>query len=388
MLFFDKVLSGNRDTACATCHHPSFRTGDALSLGAGTGGSGLGLTRVLGPGRSPIPRNATELFNRGATDWNTMFWDFRITQDADGSLATPAGSQLPDDLDGVLAAQALFPVIGRDEMRGMPTDAIQGNEVCGFGDSQFTEIWDALFARLWSYPAYRELFLEAFPRVLPEELGFQHAANAIAAFEASAFVSTDSPWDRYLSGDDSALNPQARRGALLFYGRARCANCHSGPLLTDQNAHNLAMPQLGPGKPPESPLDFGCGRVTGKRRDRFSFRTPPLRNVAATGPWMHNGAYTTLAGAVRHHLDPPRALLSYDPSQLPPWLQATVQSDPATLRDSVHTRPPGQSADSSESSGCPRPARLPRIADQPDDRHPRRGHSRHGAEWPPGRPAL
>jgi cytochrome c peroxidase len=80
-----------------------------------------------------------------------------------------------------------------------------------------------------------------------------------------------------------------------------------------------------------APLDFGCGNITGKPADDFTFRTPPLRNAAVTGPWMHNGAYTTLEAAVRHHLDPTSALVSYDPSQLAPALQPRVRNDPATI---------------------------------------------------------
>jgi cytochrome c peroxidase len=136
------------------------------------------------------------------------------------------------------------------------------------------------------------------------------------------------------------LTPAAKRGALLFYGKAGCVRCHSGSLLTDQRAHNLAVPQFGPGKPPNAPLDLGCGQTTGQPADRFAFRTPPLRNVAVTGPWMHNGAYSTLVGAVLHHLDPARALLNYDRSQLIPDLQPTVLDDPATLRAVLSTLDP------------------------------------------------
>jgi cytochrome c peroxidase len=227
----------------------------------------------------------------------------------------------------------MFPVTGRDEMCGAPGDA--GNELCAIADNDFTGIWRALMERLLALPGYRVLFAQAYPHVAEPHLGFQHAANAIAAFETAAFTRLDSPWDRYLAGDDDALGPFARRGAWLFFGKAGCASCHDGPLLTDQQFHNLAVPQLGPGKAPAVPRDFGHGGLTGALRDRFTFRTPPLRNVAATGPWMHNGSYTTLEGAVRHHLDPLGALFGYDRSQLPPDLQPTVLDDPATLRGLV-----------------------------------------------------
>lgn len=139
----------------------------------------------------------------------------------------------------------------------------------------------------------------AAARSRPGDLGFQHAANAIAAFESAAYTFLDSPFDQYLEHDNNngALADDAKRGALLFYGSAGCANCHSGSLLTDQRHHNIGIPPVGPGKAPESPLDFGRARETGRVKDAYEFRTPPLRNVTLTGPWMHSGAYTTLRGA-------------------------------------------------------------------------------------------
>lgn len=329
LLFFDKLLSGNRDIACATCHHPSLATGDALCLPIGTGGVGLGPGRVGDPSRPLVPRNATEIFSRGSSDWTTMFWDTRLHLDSAGSIVSPAGSLLPPGLDNLLAAQAMFPVTGRDEMRGLPGDP--GNEIAEIEDGDFPGIWSAIMRRVLAIPAYRRLFARAYPEVRPSALGFEHAANAIAAFEAAAFTRPDSPWDGYLRGRRDALRPAAKRGALLFYGRAGCVSCHSGNLFTDQKAHNLAVPQLGPGKPPSAPLDHGLENLTRMPLDRFCFRTPPLRNVAVTGPWMHNGAYTTLEGAVLHHLDPVQALANFDLSQLPPEIAATVRTDPETL---------------------------------------------------------
>ena len=121
-LFCDKELSGNRDIACATCHHPSLSTGDGLPVSIGTGGHGLGTERIIGVGRSLIPRNAPEVYNRGSAEWRTMFWDGRALTDGGGYTETPAGDQLPAGLDSLLAAQALFPVTSGDEMRGAPGD--------------------------------------------------------------------------------------------------------------------------------------------------------------------------------------------------------------------------------------------------------------------------
>lgn len=331
-LFFDKELSGNRDISCATCHHPLLHGGDGLSVSFGTGASGLGTSRVIGTGRELIPRNAPEIFNRGASEWETMFWDGRIAFDEVYHLDTPAAELLPDGLDSTLAAQAMFPVTSRDEMRGAEGDLDiygQVNEIAAVPNEDLPEIWQALINRLLAIPEYQELFAAAYPETPPWDLGFEHAANAIAAYEIASFSFNDSPWDRYLAGNEDALSDEAKEGALLFYGSAGCANCHSGNLLTDQNFHNIAIPQLGPGKNNEDGLDFGRFLETQNPNDLWAFRTPPLRNVALTGPYMHNGAYTSLEAAVRHHLDPVTACQNYDAGQLMSIFSETYQGDSA-----------------------------------------------------------
>jgi cytochrome c peroxidase len=333
-LFWDRELSGNRDIACVTCHHPAAATGDALSLSVGTGGSGLAAERRPGLGRTLVPRNATELFNRGAEGWHTFFWDGRITWTAEEGLQTPAGQWLPESVANIMAAQALFPVTSRDEMRGLAGDLDvfgRPNELAGLDDDDWPGIWQGLMDRLLAIPGYRELFGAAYPGPALEALDFGHAANALAAYQMSVFTFTDSPWDRYLAGDRAALSGPARRGAALFYGGAGCSRCHNGSLLTDQQFHNLAVPQLGPGKGEGAPHDYGRGQVSGAGYDNYAFRTPPLRNVALTGPWMHNGAYTSLEAAVRHHLNPAPALRGYNPGQLDPLVRATYRPDTGVL---------------------------------------------------------
>jgi cytochrome c peroxidase len=179
--------------------------------------------------------------------------------------------------------------------------------------------------------AYRSLFAAAFPSVTDfDDLSFGHAAQAIAAFERASFTAVNSPFDQYVNGNLSALSDSQKQGALLFFGAANCSSCHDGPLLTDMQFHALAVPQVGPGKD-QANEDLGRALITGLATDDYRFRTPPLRNVAQTGPWMHDGAYTTLEGAVRHHLDPASAILSYDASQLPPLFAATVDTDAARI---------------------------------------------------------
>ncbi|HXF86549.1 MAG TPA: FG-GAP-like repeat-containing protein [Anaerolineales bacterium] len=333
-LFWDPILSGNRDISCATCHHPNLGTGDNLPVSIGTKGFGLGEERQMGNARELIPRNAQPLFNLGYEEWHTLFWDGRVARGPVPGFHTPASDRLPGGLENLLAAQAMFPVTSRDEMRGDrgDTDVFgQPNELAALVDYKAQPIWDALMKRLLAIPAYVELFHAAYPNVPLDELGFQHAANALAAYEIVTFTFEDSPFDRYLQGDKTALSEEAKQGALLFYGKAGCASCHSGGLLSDQKFYNLAVPQIGDGKGREQPLDLGRARETGNDCDRFAFRTPPLRNVTITGPWMHNGAFTSLEAAVRHHFDPKASLQNYDPNQLPERLRDTVQNQPETL---------------------------------------------------------
>ncbi|MEQ9216446.1 MAG: cytochrome c peroxidase [Cyclobacteriaceae bacterium] len=333
-LFFDRILSGNKDVSCATCHHPGLNSGDNLPLAIGVGGDGLGTNRVMGPKRERIPRNSPEVFNRGAKEWHTMFWDSRVSGSLEEGFVTPADEKLPEGLDNILAVQAMFPVVSRDEMRGEIGDEDifgEPNELALMSNAVPQSIWKQLIHRLLEIEGYQQLFEEAYPDVPQDKLGFQHAANAIAAFEIAAFTFIESPWDRYLRGAKEALTPEALRGAMLFYGKAKCGSCHSGTLMTDQLHHNLAIPQFGPGKDDAAPLDVGRYMETGLNSDRFAFRTPPLRNVTLTGPWMHNGAYNSLEDVIRHHLNPEEMLRNYDVDGLPPELSATYKGDPTVL---------------------------------------------------------
>lgn len=174
MLFFDKELSGNRDIACSTCHLPARRTGDGLSLPIGAGGVGLGPARQLGAGGVFIPRHAPELFNRGAAAWRTLFWDGRLSGTAERGFNSPAGNQLPEHLETILAAQAMFPVTSREEMRGRSGDRdIFGapNELALLDDADFTGIWAGLMVRLLNNSEYVRLFNAACAATTPANSG-------------------------------------------------------------------------------------------------------------------------------------------------------------------------------------------------------------------------
>lgn len=335
-LFWDPILSGNQDTACVTCHHPNLGTGDALALSIGTGGQGLGTARQFVRGRQIlIPRNATPVYNLGLAGMDVLFWDGRVSLLADGQFDSPANDDLPYTLNNAVAVQAMFPVTSPDEMRGHAGDTDvfgESNRLGNLKSYQFSAMWQDLMARILAVPGYQELFQVAYPGVPLDEMTFAYAANALAAYQMDTFTFLDSPWDRYLQGDETALSAEALAGAALFYGKAGCADCHSGSLLSDLQFHNIGVPQIGPGKGNEEPLDFGRARETGYDSDLFAFRTPPLRNVAITGPWMHNGAYSSLEAVILHHLNPREAVANYDFGQLSALMLAEDSGDTA-----VHT---------------------------------------------------
>lgn len=371
-LFFDPILGGNEDVSCATCHHPATATADARSRAVGTVAyvagdrrlpQGFSLVEISagvkvlsgfkrgGAAHPFTPRNSPEIFNRGDSAWTTMFWDSRVEQKADGRFAvnamriakTPGHYQvvLPASIKNVLAAQAMMPVLSNDEMRGTKGELTSRgghNEVGQILGQNEEEIWAALMKRLLSFEGYRDLFSKAYPDAEIDELPFAAAGNAIADFEIDAFTLLDSPFDRFLAGDDGAMSPEQREGAALFYTKARCAECHSGKLFTDQLAHNIGVIPIGPGPDPVEIMDFGITHRSNAGLDqKFAFRTPPLRNVELTAPFMHNGAYRDLETAVRHHLDPEGYLEGYDATQLEPEFSGAIHDDLQTIRSVKRT---------------------------------------------------
>ncbi len=326
LLFYDKILSGNKNISCATCHHSLTDTGDGWSLPVGEGARGLGVTRDLGTGDNAIhervPRNSPPIFNLGWKEFSVMFHDGRVEVDPTqpSGYRTPAGDDLPLGLDNVLAAQAMFPVTSPPEMAGQEGENWIADAAAA---GNLPLVWKFVAERLRDPDnGYVDMFIDVFPDVnSAADITYVHAANAIAAFEAYDWRFDNSPFDRRLRGDFRAMSRAATRGMWLFYGRAGCAGCHSGPFQTDLKFHAIAMPQIGPGKGDNAPGyaddldDFGRERVTGYQNDRYRFRTPPLRNVALTGPWGHAGTYSTLEGVVTHNLHPRYWLEHYDTSQ-------------------------------------------------------------------------
>ncbi len=321
-LAFDKILGGNRNISCMSCHLPQFATGDGLSLSIGADGVGLG------PGRTGtfIPRNAPAAFNLHAV--GPMFWDGRVQRDDAGLVHTPAGAALTPAMTqvfefGALSAQPMFPVLSREEMRGQA-----GNELAAIPDDQPAAIWQGLMARLGAIPAYRRMFEAAYPGTRFENMDFAYASNAIAGFLVAKLAFRNSPWDRFLAGDNGALSLVQLQGARNFMA-ARCSICHNGPAFTDNKFHDVAVAQIGPGEGDgaDGHDDFGRMRVTNDPADKYAFRTTPLRNVELTAPYGHDGAYLTLRDFVDHYSESDLKLHVFNPGNLEPALQGTLVSN-------------------------------------------------------------
>ena len=317
-LFYSKTLGGDNTTACASCHHPMLGGGDDLSLSIGVDSKNpdvLGSDRkLIGNKHAEVPRNAPTTFN--VAFWKkVLFHDMRIERVGKYDIHTPDMSYpKPDALAGetLVQAQARFPITSVEEMRG------------GYlNDSHNQTLRRALASRL------QENWLEEFRKGFEEPNGNvedliteQNYSEAIADYERSQ-VLVNNPWKAYVEGDKQALSASAKKGAWLFYtdqkdGGAGCASCHSGDFFTDEKAYNTGMPQIGAGTQNGATgnNDYGCSLITNNPKDKFRFRTPSLLNVEMTGPWGHDGAYTSLEAITRHMLSPVESAKKYQTKQL------------------------------------------------------------------------
>ena len=344
LLFYDPILSGNRETACATCHHPSFGTSDGVSLSFGDGAIGLGPDRVPDPNNMPeerIPRNSPALFNLGAREFTVLFHDGRLEEDAasPNGIRTPLGADMALGFASILSAQTMFPVLSRDEMAGSYQEndvarLVRQGRITGDGGA-----WDILARRVADIDVYADQFSEVYPHInIADDIAFTDISNAIAAFIEFEWRSDTAPFDAHLRGDRPLTN-EAARGLDVFYGKGQCADCHAGPFLTDHKFHAMAAPQIGPGKSAtfeDHHRDEGRFRVTGQIADSYAFRTPSLRNVALTAPYGHAGAHKDLAQFVSDHATPAQSLAQFDRTQV--VLPAFEGDDFAVLDDPSQTQ--------------------------------------------------
>jgi len=186
------------------------------------------------------------------------------------------------------------------------------------------DIRNEVLRRINNVPEYRKRFGKLFPSVRAGgPITFEMFGLAIAEFEFT-LVFADAPIDRFARGQKNALADDQKRGALLFFGAARCVECHkvsgeSNEMFSDFTQHVIGVPQIAPVAGnvtfdgPSQNEDFGLEQVTGDPSDRYKFRTTPIRNVALQPAFFHNGAFTRLEDAVRHHLDVFTSARNYSP---------------------------------------------------------------------------
>ena len=233
MLFFDPRLSGSGQIACASCHDPDLAWAD-------------GRTNSFGHDRAMLKRNAPSILFSAYQ--KPLFWDGRAKD---------------------LEDQFHNPVVAHEEMNG---------------DIEVIE------KRLGAIPEYRAMFKAAFGS---EETGTDDAAKAVATFERSiAKFAGRSDFDKFLKGETKRLSDSAVRGLHVFRTVGRCMNCHSGPALTDNQFHDLGLSYYG-----RKYQDLGRYVVTKDPKDVGRFRTPTLRDVGRTAPYMHNG-FLELEGVI------------------------------------------------------------------------------------------
>ncbi|PXX98925.1 cytochrome-c peroxidase [Marinifilum breve] len=256
MLYWDPILSGNKDVACVTCHHPQLGYADGLKFSQGVGGVGMGEARS---GGSLTRRNAPTIINTAFTgidisgNYNPldapMFWDSRA-------------SSLEDQAGG--------PPLSMEEMRG---DAISEEHII-----------DIIIQRLELIPEYKTMFLQAYG---DEEISEERIFKAIATYERG-IIANNSRFDQYMNGDLTAMTDHEVQGMNAFI-QVGCADCHSGPMFSDYKLHSIGVPDN------VYPPDEGAGS--------YDFRTPTLRNLSITGPYMHNGIHATLEEVMQFYED-------------------------------------------------------------------------------------
>jgi cytochrome c peroxidase len=349
LLWFDTAGGLHSDNTCGGCHSPSRGFGDTQSIAIGVQNNNL-----VGPNRSG-PRNQ----RRTPTAANTAFypnlmWNGRFSARSGNPFDNSRGFLFPPPeaavrfppLDPVvthlLIAQAHIPPTELVEVAGFTgTRGTIAPEFDAFDDGQGgvvpppdesgyrnEPIRQAVLERLNASPAYRRLFGAIFPEVaVGAPIDFSMFGRAITEFEFT-LIFADAPIDRFARGDERAMTTPQKKGALVFFGKGRCSECHavaggSNEMFSDFRMHVIGVPQVAPFfgvgagnvifDGPGQDEDFGLEQITGDSADRYKFRSSPLRNAALQPAFFHNGAFTRLEDAVRHHLNAFESARSYDP---------------------------------------------------------------------------
>ena len=191
---------------------------------------------------------------------------------------------------------------------------------------------------------------------------FAHASNAMAGFFVDQLTFQNTPWDRFLGGDDEALTTQQFSGANTVHGHhGQVRGLSQRALFTDAKTRNVALAQFGPGEGdgPSGNDDFGRINVTGVATDKYAFKTPALRNVELTGPYGHAGQFATLRGFVDHYSESDVKLANYDVNQIDPLLRGTLLP---TTADILATRSGGAERSRAHAAADRRPHGVPARA--------------------------
>ncbi len=322
VLWFDPIQGLNDDNACAGCHSPTHGLGDTQPIAIGIDNNG-----VVGPDRTGPRNQRRSPMVINTAFYPTLMWNSRFHAQSNDPFDNSGGFVFPEPegmtlshLPHLLTAQAFIP----------PTERVEAAGFHFVGDND--DIRGAVIRRLNESADYRRLFARVFPDVdAGAPIAFEHFAQAIAEFEFTQTYA-DAPIDRYARGNRNALSEQEKRGAVLFFGRAGCVQCHAvsgaaNEMFSDFEQHVAGIPQIAPVLSnmdydgPGANEDFGLEQATGSASDRYSFRTSPLRNVALQPAFMHNGAFVHLEDAIRYHLDALRGSAVYSTVDLPPDLQ-------------------------------------------------------------------
>ncbi len=362
-LWFDPILSLHNDATCASCHSPTNGWGDTQPIAIGVQSN-----YVVGVGSDPAlgrvgPRNLRRSpMTANSVFYPTMMWDGRFSALSgdpfdnssfafsfpapEGDTAFPAGDP---NVTHLLAAQAFLPVTEFVEMAGFGGTAGDGDLDAAFAefdvddyDDDVPDVWDdlgyrhdairdALLERLNGNPEYVRRFSRLFPPASggSTTIEFWMVGAALAEFQFNQ-IAADSPFDKYArGGPNNLLTAAQKRGALVFFGKGNCVSCHavdgtSNEMFSDFQNHVAAVPQVAPvfGAGTGNAVfdgtdydeDYGLERTTGDSADRYKFRTAPLRNLAMSPAYFHNGAFTDLERAIRYHLDARTSSTTYDPT--------------------------------------------------------------------------
>ena len=351
-LFFDPILSLHGDNSCAGCHSPAAAFGDTQSIAIGVDNNGIVGRNRQGPRNQ---RKAPPVIN--SAFYRKLMLNGRFTAPSgnpfDNSLGftfpAPEGTtQFPANdpqIRTLLAAQGHIPQTVLVEMAGFTgTAGTIGVDFDAFDNGVGTAlplpdgtgfrnhpIRDVVLARLNASAPYVALFSDVFNGGVPLPPGgvtFPMIGNALAEFQIS-LTFADAPVDRFARGDHDAMTAPQKRGGLLFFGKARCIDCHtvagnSDEMFSDFENHVLGVPQIAPVfgvgtgnvkfDGPGVDEDFGAEQVTGNPADRYAFRTSPLRNCAMQPAFFHNGCFNRLEDAIRHHLNAVQSANAYNAS--------------------------------------------------------------------------